>query len=50
MFKKILAATDGSDHATKAVELASELAARYGAKLVFYSMAMFRSLYRKCFR
>ena len=34
MFKKILAATDGSDHATKAVELASELAARYGAKLV----------------
>ncbi|MDH3671913.1 MAG: universal stress protein [Gammaproteobacteria bacterium] len=34
MFKKILTATDGSDHGTKAVELASELAAKYGAKLV----------------
>lgn len=34
MFKKILAATDGSAHGTKAVELASELAAKYGAKLV----------------
>lgn len=34
MFKKILAATDGSEHGTKAVELASELAAKYGAKLV----------------
>jgi nucleotide-binding universal stress UspA family protein len=34
MFKKILAATDGSDHATKAVEFASELAAKYGAKLL----------------
>ena len=34
MFKKILATTDGSDHGTKAVELASELAGKYGAKLV----------------
>jgi nucleotide-binding universal stress UspA family protein len=34
MFKKILVATDGSDHATKAVELASEMAEKYGAKLV----------------
>lgn len=34
MFKKILAATDGSGHGIKAVELASELAAKYGAKLV----------------
>lgn len=34
MFKKILTATDGSEHGTKAVQLASELAARYGAKLV----------------
>lgn len=34
MFKKILAATDGSDHGTKAVELASELAAKFNAKLV----------------
>ncbi|MDJ0945439.1 MAG: universal stress protein [Kiloniellales bacterium] len=30
----ILAATDGSAHATKSVELASDIAARYGAKLV----------------
>jgi nucleotide-binding universal stress UspA family protein len=34
MFKKILAATDGSDHGTKAVKFASELAGKYGAKLV----------------
>lgn len=34
MFKKILAATDGSDHSSKAVKLASELAEKYGAKLV----------------
>lgn len=34
MFKKILVATDGSDHATKGVELASEMAEKYGAKLV----------------
>lgn len=34
MFKTILAATDGSDHAAKAVQIASDLAARYGAGLV----------------
>lgn len=34
MFKKILVATDGSEHATKAVEAASDLAAKYGAELV----------------
>lgn len=34
MFKTILAATDGSDHATKAITIASDLAARYGADLV----------------
>ncbi len=34
MFKKIIAATDGSEHARKATELASELAAKYGAKLI----------------
>jgi nucleotide-binding universal stress UspA family protein len=32
--KTILAATDGSAHARKAVEVASDLAAKYGAKLV----------------
>lgn len=34
MFKTILAATDGSDHATKAVGMAADLAAKYGARLV----------------
>ncbi len=32
--KTIVAATDGSDHAAKSIELASDLAARYGARLV----------------
>ena len=34
MIKKVLIATDGSDHATKAVELGSDLAARYDAEVV----------------
>lgn len=34
MFKTILAATDGSAHAEKAVELASDIAEKYGARLV----------------
>jgi nucleotide-binding universal stress UspA family protein len=34
MFKTILAATDGSDHAIKAVDLASDLAGKYDADLV----------------
>jgi nucleotide-binding universal stress UspA family protein len=34
MYKTILAATDGSDHAGKAVDLASDLAEKYDAKLV----------------
>lgn len=34
MFKYILATTDGSDHASKAVDLASDLAAKYGAALM----------------
>jgi nucleotide-binding universal stress UspA family protein len=34
MLKTILAATDGSEHAQKAVRLAADLAARYRAKLV----------------
>jgi nucleotide-binding universal stress UspA family protein len=33
MMKSILVATDGSDHAVKAVTLAADLAARYGARL-----------------
>ncbi len=32
--KTIVVATDGSDHAAKSIELASDLAARYGARLV----------------
>ena len=34
MIKTILAATDGSEHARKAVRLAADLADKYGAKLV----------------
>lgn len=34
MFKTILAATDGSDHAVKAVEVASDLAEKYGSSLI----------------
>lgn len=35
MFETILVATDGSDHAKKAVSLGSDLAAKYGARLAF---------------
>jgi len=34
MIKTILVATDGSDHAKKALSLASDLGAKYGARLV----------------
>jgi len=34
MIKTILVATDGSDHARKALSLASDLGAKYGARLV----------------
>ena len=34
MFKTIVAATDGSKHALKAIDLASELAAKDQAKLI----------------
>jgi nucleotide-binding universal stress UspA family protein len=37
MFKTILVATDGSDHAAKALDLACDLAQKYGAKLVILS-------------
>ena len=34
MFENILVATDGSDHGTKAVNTAADLANKYGAKLI----------------
>jgi len=34
MFRKVLVPTDGSDHAEKAVAVASELAVKYGAELI----------------
>lgn len=34
MIKKVLIATDGSEHATKAIEFGSDIAARYDAEVV----------------
>ncbi len=34
LIQKILVATDGSDHARKAIEIASDIALKYGANLV----------------
>lgn len=34
MIKTILAPTDGSDHANKAVDLAADIASKYGARMV----------------
>jgi nucleotide-binding universal stress UspA family protein len=39
MFKNIVCAVDGSQHALRAAELASELAATVGAKLTFLTVA-----------
>ncbi len=38
MFKNIVCAVDGSQHALRAAELASELAAKVGAKLTFLTV------------
>jgi nucleotide-binding universal stress UspA family protein len=38
MFKNIVCAVDGSQHALRAAELASELAAKIGAKLTFLTV------------
>ncbi len=40
MFKSIVVAVDGSDHAAKAAELAIDLAKRYDAKL--YALSVYR--------
>ena len=40
MFKKILVATDGSDHAIKAVVVASDLAAKYQADLTLFHVLL----------
>ena len=40
MFKTIVVAVDGSDHAARAAELAIDLAKRYGAKL--YALSVYR--------
>ena len=37
MFKTILVATDGSDHATKALDISCDLAQKYGARLIVLS-------------
>jgi len=46
MFKRILAATDGSDHALRAVEAAADLARATGAKLAVVSAVHVPRLYR----
>ena len=46
MMRTILAATDGSAAARKAVELASDLAAKYRARLVLIHVLQHRSLLR----
>lgn len=38
--KRIIVPTDGSDHAAKAIELASDLATKYGAKLTLLHMML----------
>ena len=40
MIKTILVATDGSDHANKALDLASDIAAKYGARMVLLHVMM----------
>lgn len=40
MIKTIVVATDGSNHAGKALELASDLASKYGARLVLLHVLM----------
>ena len=41
MIRTILVATDGSDHAKKALTLASDLGAKYGAKLILLHVPLF---------
>ena len=40
MFQTIVVATDGSDHAQKAVELAIDIAVKYDAKLILLNVIM----------
>jgi len=43
MLRTILVATDGSDHAKKALTLAADLGAKYGARLVLVHVRMFNA-------
>ena len=40
MFQTILVATDGSDHANRAAAIASDLASKYGSRIVFLHVLM----------
>ncbi|MBT3212556.1 MAG: universal stress protein [Alphaproteobacteria bacterium] len=43
MIRTIFAATDGSDHANKALKLASDLAAKYRARLILLHVPLFNA-------
>jgi len=44
MFKKILAAVDGSDHAWKALDLAAEMAKHHGAALIILHVVPYQDM------
>lgn len=46
MIRKILIATDGSEHAAKAVELGSDIAAKYGAEVVLVHVLLRHEMWR----
>jgi len=50
MFKKIVVATDGSDHADKAVAVAGDLAAKYDAEMILVHVFMRRNAEAKDLR
>ena len=50
MFRTIIVATDGSDHADKAVAMAADLAAKYNAKMTLLHVLLRRNAEARDFR